>query len=383
MYREPSNAAALEPAPELNHGGVQKGPKGHRSSDVGQNGKRMRNATYGTALTLMIGWLLWIGKPVLLPVLAAVISVFILLTAAASMQRLPLLGRLPGWARRAMILIVFTFVVILLFILVINNLAQVAAALPRYESNLEALITRNASLLGIEDEPTWENVRKVTLDQVDFRSWVAPALLSLRGFGTMLFLVVLYSSFFIAERGAMARKVVMAMGDEEAGARAISLLSRINERIGQYLFVKTVLNVVLGAISFAIMLLLGIEFALFWAVLIAFLNYIPYIGSLIGVLFPVLLSLAQFGTLGMAGAVLVSLTAVQIFVAAYLEPRMMGRAFNLSPFVVLLALAFWSALWGLPGALLAVPLTASLVLVLAEIKPVRPIAVMLSANGKV
>ena len=282
-----------------------------------------------------------------------------------------------------MILIVFAFVVSLLFILVINNLAQVAAALPRYESNLEMLITRNASLLGIEDEPTWENVRKVTLDQVDFRSWIAPALLSLRSFGTMLFLVVLYSSFFIAERGAMARKVVLAMGDEEAGARAISLMSRINERIGQYLFVKTILNVILGAISYAIMLLLGIEFALFWAVLIAFLNYIPYIGSLVGVIFPVLLSLAQFGTLGMAGAVMVSLTVAQVFVGVYLEPRMMGRAFNLSPFVVLLALVFWSTLWGLPGALLAVPLTASLVLVLAEIKTVRPIAVLLSANGKV
>jgi predicted PurR-regulated permease PerM len=343
----------------------------------------MRNATYGTALTLMIGWLLWIGKPVLLPVLAALISVYILLTAATSMQRLPILGHLPDWARRTMILIVFAFVVVLLFILVINNLAQVAAALPRYQSNLELLITRNASILGIEDEPTWENVRRVTLDQVNFRSWLAPALLSLRGFGITLFLVVLYASFFIAERGAMARKVVMAMGGEEAGARAISLLSRINERIGQYLFVKTVLNVILGAISFAIMLLLGIEFALFWAVLIAFLNYIPYIGSLIGVIFPVLLSLAQFGTLGMAGTVLVSLTAAQIFVAAYLEPRMMGRAFNLSPFVVLLALAFWSTLWGLPGALLAVPLTASLVLVLAEIQSVRPIAVLLSANGKV
>ncbi len=299
------------------------------------------------------------------------------------MQQLPIVGRLPDWARRALILLIFALIVILLFVLVIDNLAQVAAALPRYESNLVMLVTRNASLLGIEDEPTWANIRRVTLDQVDFRSWIAPVLLSLRGFGITLFLVVLYASFFIAERGTMSRKVILAMGGEEAGGRAISLLSRVNERIGQYLFVKTVLNVILGAMSFVIMLLLGIEFALFWAVLIAFLNYIPYIGSLIGVIFPVLLSLAQFGTLNMAGAVLVSLTAAQVFVGAYLEPRMMGRAFNLSPFVVLLALAFWSTLWGLPGALLAVPLTASLVLVLGEIQAARPVAVLLSASGKV
>ena len=342
----------------------------------------MRSATYATALTLMLGWLLWIGKPILLPVFAAVISVYILSTAAASMQALPILGRLPAWARRGLILILFAIVVVLLFILVINNLVQVVVILPQYESNLEQLITDNASILGIENEPTWENLRRATLDQIDLRAWMTPALLSLRGFGVTLFLVVLYSSFFIAERGVMARKVMIAMGDEDVGERTIQLLSRINERIGQYLFVKTVVNIILGALSFIILLFFGIEFALFWAVLIAFLNYIPYIGSMIGVIFPVLLSLAQFGTLSMAGAVMVALTIAQIFVAFFLEPRMMGRAFNLSPFVVLLALAFWSSLWGLPGALLAVPLTVSLILVFAELKATRPIAVLLSASGK-
>jgi predicted PurR-regulated permease PerM len=343
----------------------------------------IRNATYGTALTLMIGWVFWIGKPVLLPVIAAVISVYILSSAATSMAKVPLVGRLPIWALRLIILTAFTIAVILLFVLVINNIAQVVAALPRYEANLDALITQSAMLLNIEDQPTWENIRRATIDQIDVRAFAAPVLLSLRGFGVTLFLVVLYASFFMAERGMMTRKLVIAMGGEENGRWALSLLSRINERIGDYLFVKTVVNAILGAISFAIMLFLGIEFALFWAVLIAFLNYIPYIGSIVGVIFPVMLSLAQFGTLWMAGVVLLSLTAAQIFVGAFLEPRMMARAFNLSPFVVLLALAFWSALWGLPGALLAVPMTASLVLVLAEIGPTRPLAVMLSSSGRV
>src|SRR5690606_20956412 len=115
------------------------------------------------ALTLMIGWLIWIGKPVLIPVLAAAISVYVLSTAAQAMQKLPVVGRLPAWARRTIILIGFVFAVVLLFILVINNLAQVAAVLPRYEDNLAQLVTRSASLLGIEDEPTWANLRGVTL----------------------------------------------------------------------------------------------------------------------------------------------------------------------------------------------------------------------------
>jgi predicted PurR-regulated permease PerM len=331
----------------------------------------------------MIGWLLWIGKPVLLPIIAALIVVYVLSVAADSMARLPVLGRLPSWARRALILATFAVAVILLFVLIINNLAQVVTELGRYESNLDALLTRFATLWQIEGEATWQNVRRLTFDQIDTRSLVAPALLSLRSFGVTLFLVVLYSIFFMAERGMLASKLIIAMGDVEAGNRALSLLGRINERIGGYLFVKTVINVILGAISFGIMLLLGIEFALFWAVLIAFLNYIPLIGSLLGVGLPVLLSLAQFGSLWTTAIVLLSLTAAQVVVGAYLEPRMMGRAFNLSPFVVLLSLAFWGTLWGIPGALLAVPMTASLVLVLAEIGATRPVAVMLSASGSV
>lgn len=344
---------------------------------------QIRIITHYVALTIMLGWLLWIGKPVLLPIIAALISVYVLSTAAMTMERLPLVGRLPGWVHRTMVLLAFAAGVVLLFLLVINNLAQVSAALVRYEANLDALATRFASLAGIEDEPTWENLRRVTFDQIDFGAWVAPALASLRGFGTLLFLTVLYAAFFMAERGVLARKLVMLVGDEEASERTLILLRTINQRIGGYLSVKTVVNVILGAVSYLIMLGIGLEFALFWAVLIAFLNYIPYLGSLIGVVFPTLLSLAQFGSIGMAALTFAGLTVAQMFVGAYLEPRMMGRAFNLSPFAVLLALAFWSTLWGLPGAVLAVPMTASLVLLSAAFPVTRPVAVMLSANGRV
>ncbi|NDV01535.1 AI-2E family transporter [Pseudoroseicyclus tamaricis] len=343
----------------------------------------LRNLTYGTAMTLMIGWLLWVGRPVLLPIIAALISVYILLAAARAMSRLPVLRRLPPWGHHLLVLAGFTLAVALFFILIINNLAQVAGALPRYEANLEALVTQTASLMGIEDEPTWENVRRATIDRIELSSLITPALLSLRGLGTFLFLMVLYAGFFMAERTGLAQKVVMARGSAEEGAKTLTLLERINERIGGYLLVKTTLNVILGLLSFALLLLFGIEFALFWAVLIAFLNYVPYIGSLVGVIFPVVLSLAQYGNLGVSIALAVTLTAAQLLVGFWLEPRMMGRAFNLSPLVVLLALAVWSTLWGLPGAVLAVPMTASLVLVLAEIRQTRPIAVLLSGSGRV
>lgn len=343
---------------------------------------KLATFTYATALAIMFGWLLWIGKPVLLPVLAAIIAIYVLSEATIWLARLPVLRHAPGWLLRFILLIGFSFALFVLGLFITNSLARVLEAMPRYEGNLDALVARYAVNFGIEGEPTWLAVQSATINQINTAAWIPTILSNLRGFGSTLFFVVLYASFLFAERTQFATKFSLAIRDAAQHEQTLALLTRINDRIGTYLLMKTMINILLGLLSYVVLLAIGIEFALVWAILIAVLNYIPYVGSLIAVIFPVLLSLAQFGTLSMAAITLVTLTILQTFVASYLEPRMMGRTFNLSPLVVLLALAFWTALWGLPGALLAVPLTSSFVIVLAEFKSTRPIAIMLSANGK-
>lgn len=344
---------------------------------------QLRTVTYGTALAIMLGWLLWVGKPVLLPVIAAVISIYILSTAAESLGRVPLLGRTPLWLRRFLVLTLFTLGLAAIFSLIVTSFARVAAALPGYEDNLNALVGRGAALFGVEDEANWERLRDATLGQLDATRLIAPLVNSIRGLGGTLFLIVLYASFLMAERVQFARKLRLAIAEPERAERTLAVIYRINRRVGEYLLVKTLVNVILGTVSLGIMWLIGIEFAVFWAVLIAFLNYIPYVGSLLGVIFPVLLSLAQSGSFAFAALALVTLTAAQVYVGGVLEPRMMGRAFNLSPFVVLIALASWATLWGVPGAILSVPLTASLIIVLAEIDETRPAALLMSSTGRV
>lgn len=343
----------------------------------------LRTASYGLALVLMIGWVLWIGKAVLTPVLFGVIALYILSAASDALGRMPVLRRVPPWALRALVVVGFLLAAGWLIGLTVASFARVVAALPGYEDNLDRLVSRVAFLAGISGEPTWAALRSVTLDRFDATRLIAPITGSLTGIGGVVFLTVLYASFILAERVRFGAKLARATSDPARAQRMLSLMGRVNDRIGRYLLTKTLINVILGVASYAILVLIGIEFAAFWAVLIAFLNYIPYLGSLLGVLLPTLLSLAQFGTLTMAGVTLVALTAAQVGVGAVLEPRMMGRAVNLSPFVVLLSLAAWGALWGVAGAVLAIPLTAALVILLAEIPATRPFAIMLSANGRV
>jgi predicted PurR-regulated permease PerM len=123
---------------------------------------------------------------------------------------------------------------------------------------------------------------------------------------------------------------------------------------------------------------MGVDFALFWAVVIGLFNYIPYVGSIVGVALPVVLSLAQFGSLGTTALLGTLLIAAQTYVGNVLEPRVIGRQLNLSPFVVLVALSVWSALWGLPGAILAIPLTAMIAIICDAFPQSRFVAVLLA-----
>jgi predicted PurR-regulated permease PerM len=182
----------------------------------------------------------------------------------------------------------------------------------------------------------------------------------------------------MAERGRFAEKLAAAFPQRDQAELTARIVRDANRKIGDYLAVKTGINVILGAISFVILWGMGVDFALFWAVVIGLFNYIPYVGSIIGVALPVILSLAQFGSLGTTAVLGALLIAAQTYVGNILEPRLIGRQLNLSPLVVLMALSVWTAIWGLPGAILAIPLTAMIAIVCDAFGPTRFVAALLA-----
>ncbi|MCB1498134.1 MAG: AI-2E family transporter [Bauldia sp.] len=329
-------------------------------------------------LAFIVGWLLVIGQGILLPIFAAVISVYVLSAAADAMGRLPFLGRLPFFLRRLLVLVGFTLSFVALGLVVAVTVNQLIGLIPTYKQNLETIIAQLADLVGFDKHPSWEEIRGATIGRIDFGTVLTSILGSVTNFGTTIFLVVVYAIFLVAERGTFAGKLMAAFPQGDSAERTGQLITDINRRIGEYLAVKTLINVILGVASYVVMLVMGLDFALFWAVLIGLFNYIPYVGSLIAVFLPVGLSLAQFGsistTLVLAGLLIVP----QVYVGNFLEPRMLSKQLNLSPFVVLVALAVWSALWGLPGAILAIPMTSMLAIIFGAFPATRFIAVLLS-----
>ena len=160
------------------------------------------------------------------------------------------------------------------------------------------------------------------------------------------------------------------------------MIHAINDRVGNYLALKTLLSVGLGVVTWAAMAWMGLGFAGLSGLLTGLLNYIPYVGSVLGVAVPVLLALLSGADNVSLFWLCLGLSVVQLLNGNLLDPYLMGNSLNLSPLIILFSLAVWSKLWGIPGALLAVPFAAVMLIVFQEFEGTRPLAVLLSRHGQ-
>lgn len=334
---------------------------------------------YLTGLSIMIVWLLFIGQSILLPIILGILTVYILITASDAISRWPMMGIFPSIVHRLIVLLIFITIVALISLMVSNNIEYILSQLPIYQTNLQIVVNSLATSFGLDNVPSIDKLIANWWSNIDIQTYAFRAFGSISSIGSVLFMTALYTGFLLSEASNFREKISKALKSD--ASQALEIMSKVNNRIGIYLTIKTIINIILASVSFLIMWLMGIDSAVFWAVMIGFLNYIPYVGSAIGVGFPVGLTLAQFGSLHWAILALVLLMAVQTFVGNILEPKMIGKSVNLSSFVVLVALVFWTAIWGLPGAILSIPLTSVLVILLAENQATRPLAVMFTADG--
>jgi predicted PurR-regulated permease PerM len=300
-----------------------------------------------------------------------------------ALGRAPVVGRvLPLQLRYALSVLIIGFAVLAIGYLVIAHKDSVIARAPQYQETLLAAIQKMAVWFRIETEPTWATLRQDMLARINLQLLLGSVLASVSSIAVSLVVVLLYAVFLLVEQHSFAAKIANISNDPRSVARISGIIADINRRIGSYLALKTFISILLGAISWLVMVAFGLEFAAFWAVLITLLNFVPYVGSVLGVLFPAIMAVVQFNDPAVLVSLLLALTAAQFLIGNFLDPYVMGNSLNLSPFAILVSLAIWSELWGVPGAFLAVPITAILVIVLSEFPGSRPIAVLLSRNGR-
>lgn len=343
----------------------------------------VRDVFYALALVTLLGWLLHIGKIVILPMIVALLLAYVLVGATKALGKLPLLSMLPPWAHYVLVMLLFAMGLLAIGLITAANVSSLTEKGPEFRENLAAITSPITFYYGDERQLTFDAVEALALERIDFAAMSLRVLSTTVSVGGFTVLIIAYVTFLLAERLLFLRKLSRLLPDREERGTAGEIFTQINERIVSYLSAKTLINFVLGAISYVVLWAMDVDHAVFWALVIGILNYIPYLGSLLAVAIVSIYAAVQFGDAQPTLIVGALLTAGQIYVGNWLEPRVVGRSMNLSPFVVLAALVVWSSLWGVPGAIIAVPMTSILMIVLAAFDRTRAIPILLSRNGEV
>jgi predicted PurR-regulated permease PerM len=285
----------------------------------------------------------------------------------------------PRWLALPIALVLVLGMVALISWVVVANLGAMAGDIPAYQARLDQLIAQIYAILHVPGvPPTLTNL----LARVDTARMAADSANGLRNIASNVAFILIYLAFLFPAGAVMPRKLNAIFGRTEARAAARDVIQRIRHSMERYLWVQTVVSLIITALTYVTLVALGLENAVFWAFLIFFLNFIPTIGSVIAVVLTTLVALVQFPAPAQALGVFVGVSMWQFLVGNFIQPRLTSDSLNLSAVVMLLALSIWSAIWGLAGAFLAAPLTVMLMIVLAQFPGTRWIAILLSADGK-
>jgi AI-2 transport protein TqsA len=333
-----------------------------------------RNATVVIAAILGAYALYWLRE--ILPPLA--LAFFLLAMVDGLARQLANRVRvLPDAAALPVALVVSVLVGALVVYAVAANAASFAQQLVSETARLNDIIARIAGVFGVKVPPTVSQL----VNQLNPTRYMGNVAHALQTFASGAVYVLVYLGFLIASRQGFQRKAQALFPSAEERHNATVVFDRIRDSIQRYLSIQTVTGLMIALLSAVVMYAVGLSNALFWAFLILVLSFVPVIGGAIGSILPPLFALVQFPTLWRAVVLFIGLQAIGFVIGNVVQPRMQRDSLNIDPVVVLLSLAVWGALWGLPGMFMSTPLTVTLITVLAQFEGSRWVAVLLSGDG--
>jgi predicted PurR-regulated permease PerM len=287
-------------------------------------------------------------------------------------------AKAPAWA-------VITFAGLIVIVVAAGGIFAMAQGAARIVATGPELLTRLEQI--VQNVGQSLHIRKTlhlstVVGSVSVPRIAGEVLQGLQGLMSGLLLMVVYFGFLLAGRQRMARKISYAAGSSKRANVIRTALARIATDVETYIWVQTVTGLMITAAAALVMVAVGLDNVLFWSVIFFLLSFIPNIGVTIGSVAPALFALVQFPTTWQAITIFAVIQVAATFVGNLIYPRMQAETQNIDPIVTMLSLAFWTVLWGLPGAFLAVPMTLILMMVFAQFESTLWITAMLSNDGR-
>ena len=194
------------------------------------------------------------------------------------------------------------------------------------------------------------------------------------------FTILLLLFFFLTSGETLLRRLVEVLPTFEDKKRAVAIASEIEENVAGYLAIITVMNVLVGTLNGVQLWLVGMPDALLFGTLAFLLNYIPILGPMTGVVIFFLVGLFTYDNPLTAFLPAGIYLGIHILEGETITPMLLARRLTLNPVLVIVSLFFWDWMWGIPGALLSVPLLAVAKIVCDRLPGLAAVGHMLGAD---
>jgi predicted PurR-regulated permease PerM len=305
-------------------------------------------------LVIAVATVLYVGKAFFLPVVMAFVVGTMLSPAASFLERCKVPRTLGA------VLIVVTMTAVVTFVV-----ALIASPVVEWSSRLPELGAQLKDKLHVFDRPLalWRELQATVGGseglpnlQIPKFEWVQPTLEFLSPTFTEFLLFFATLILFIASWRDLRRALIMTFSDHDARLRTLRILNEIEIHLGNYLLTVTVINVGVGIATGLVCAITGMPNPAGLGALAATLNFIPIIGPVAMFAVLVVVGLIAFPTLGGGLAAALAFGGITFMEGHFVTPTIIGRRLALNALAVLLALAFWTWMWGPMGAFLASPL---------------------------
>ena len=285
--------------------------------------------------------------------------------------------RIANWLASIVAVILIASGLLTLAGLVISQINTVLTTTLAYTDDAQRAIAQMFAWMGEDvEQSVLATVRSIEISGY-LRSAAGQA-------GTILsqvVLIILFVGFLFLERVWFHTKLENLMDDPAQARRVSHIISSIIRRVNHYLLVKGLISSVTGVLIFLMLSVFNLQFAVAMGLLTFVLNFIPSVGSIIATLIVTLVAYIQVPEPQTAVLIFVLAGMIQFILGNVIDPMLMGRTLRLSAFGIIISLAFWGAVWGIPGMFLAVPFMVAVMIVCSHIPAARPVAVLLSREG--
>ncbi len=339
---------------------------------------RLQTWLMGIIAFAVVLFLLVQAKFILIALAIAIILFSLTSDAINSISRLRVgQFRIANWLASIAAVFLIASSLLILAGLVISQINTVLSTTLSYTDDAQRAIAQMFSWMGEDvEQSVLQTVRSIEISGY-LRSAAGQA-------GTILsqvVLIILFVGFLFAERVWFNTKLENLMADRTQAQRVTRIIGSIIRRVNRYLLVKGLISTVTGFLIFMIMSIFNLQFAVAMGLLTFVLNFIPSVGSIIATLIVTLVAYIQVPEPQTAVLIFVLAGMTQFLLGNVIDPMLMGKTLRLSSFGIIISLAFWGAVWGIPGMFLAVPFMVAVMIVCSHIPAARPVAVLLSREG--